>query len=103
MEMKDLKSYMGKYAEIALYDDGAGTAEIIDVNEEKIKLMWVQYTSCYDCQVYGAEIYFRPTTYGINDICNIGRAKITSRKEADFLRAESLKNVVDIFRRYYAL
>ena len=46
MEMKDLKSYMGKYAEIALYDDGAGTAEIIDVNEEKIKLMWVQYTSC---------------------------------------------------------
>ena len=64
MEMKDLKSYMGKYAEIALYDDGAGTAEIIDVNEEKIKLMWVQYTSCYDCQVYGAEIYFRPTTYG---------------------------------------
>ena len=66
MEMKDLKSYMGKYAEIALYDDGAGTAEIIDVNEEKIKLMWVQYTSCYDCQ-------------------------------------ESLKNDVDIFRRYYAL
>ena len=39
----------------------------------------------------------------INDICNIGRAKITSRKEADFLRAESLKNDVDIFRRYYAL
>ena len=75
----------------------------VDVNEEKIKLMWVQYTSCYDCQVYGAEIYFRPTTYGINDICNIGRAKITSRKEADFLRAESLKNDVDIFRRYYAL
>lgn len=103
MEMKDLKPYKGKYAEIAVYDDGAGIAEIIDVDEEKIKLIWVQYTSCYTCQVYGAEIYTGPTTYRINDICNIGRAKIESRTEADCLRAESLKNDVDIFRRYYAL
>ena len=46
MEMKDLKSYMGKYAEIALYDDGAGTAEIIDVNEEKIKLCLLYTSRC---------------------------------------------------------
>lgn len=101
--MKDLKPYKGKYAEIAVYDDGAGIAEIVDVDKEKIKLIWVQYTSCYNCQVYGAEIYSRPTTYRINDICNIGRAKIESRTEADFLRAESLKNDEEIFRRYYAL
>lgn len=103
MEMKDLTPYKGKYAEIAVYDDGAGIAEIVDVDEEEIKLIWVRYTRCYDCQVYGAEIYTRPTTYGIDDICSIGRAEIESRKEADFLRAESLKYDVDIFRRYYAL
>ena len=49
MEMKDLKPYKGKYVEIAVYDDGAGIAEIVDVDEEKIKLIWVQYTSCYNC------------------------------------------------------
>lgn len=103
MEKKDLESYRGSFVEIAVYDDGAGTAEIIDVNRDNVILLWFQYTSCYNCQVYGAEIYFRPTTYKIEDIYKIERSKINSREVAELLRSESLKNDADIFRRFYAL
>lgn len=103
MVEKDFKDFIGTYAEIEVYDEGAGIAEILDVKDGMVKLLWLQHTSCYSCQVYGAEIYFKPTIYEIGDIYKLRRAKINCRKEADLIRAESLKNDMDIFRRFYAL
>lgn len=62
------KDAEGKCAQVDIYDDFGGLAEILEVFEDRVKLQWIYGVSCYSCCVYSPKVYTEPTVYDFDSI-----------------------------------
>lgn len=99
-------SKVTRVAQLSLYDDGTGYAEILEEASAKNnyvwKFRWITFTPCYDCQTYGENLYMEPIYVKPEEICSITyedweKEKITEK------RKQSLENDKSVFARYAAI
>lgn len=100
--MNFTSSSIGKCANVTIYDNFSGLAEIkgIDTIKRKITVQWINGSACYGCQVYSIEQYTKPETYSWSSVAEYKNECELSTDEIMRQRNESIAYDEPIFERY---
>lgn len=101
--MNITKNSIGKIADVSVYDDLSGVAEVKDVSGDVVTLQWIFAISCYPTQVFSEEVYTEDCTYNLSEIADYDNERDMDSSEIQNWREASIMEDKLIFERFNRL